>query len=72
MVITQSMKITINGEEKSFASELTITLLLEHLEIDTRKIAIEHNRQIVAKSTYTNTVINDGDQLEIVAFIGGG
>jgi thiamine biosynthesis protein ThiS len=66
------MQLTINGEIKQVSDHLSVTTLLQELGLDTRKIAVERNREIVAKSTYTNTKLTDDDQIEIVAFIGGG
>jgi thiazole synthase len=66
------MKARINGEERSFAQPMSVEALLTELGIDPRKVAVEHNREIVPKSTYAQAVVNDGDQLEVVHFIGGG
>lgn len=64
--------VTINGEEQSFAAALNADELLRSLEIDPRKVALERNLEIVPRSAYDETLIGDGDQLEIVHFIGGG
>lgn len=66
------MKVTINGEERSFSDGLTLETLLGELGIDPRKVAVERNLEIVSKSTYGETKIVDGDKLEVVHFIGGG
>ncbi len=66
------MKITVNGETKDFTQNITVSQMLDLLELDTRKIAVERNFEIVPKSTYNNVTLEDGDRLEIVAFIGGG
>lgn len=46
--------------------------LLETLGLDRRKVAVERNEAIVSRSAYDQTAIEDGDQFEIVHFIGGG
>jgi thiazole synthase len=66
------MQITINGEAKSFVATLTVEQLLGEIGLDHRKVAVELNLEIVPKSSYTETTINDGDKFEIVHFIGGG
>ncbi|MEC9346820.1 MAG: sulfur carrier protein ThiS [Pseudomonadota bacterium] len=66
------MRITVNGKERTFDDGLTVQDLVTRLRFDSRKIAVELNLEIVAKSAYARTVIEDGDQIEIVHFIGGG
>ena len=66
------MKLQINGEEREFPAILSLLDMLAQLGIDGRKVAVERNREIVPKSQYAETVLADGDQLEVVHFIGGG
>jgi thiazole synthase len=66
------MKLVINGEERSFSASMTVEALLGELGVDSRKVAVERNLEIVPKSSYAQVAVNDGDKLEIVAFIGGG
>ncbi len=66
------MQIIINGEEKEINSDISIDKLIEVLNIDSKKIAIECNLEIIPRSEYSTTIISDGDKLEIVHFIGGG
>jgi thiazole synthase len=66
------MRLTINGEVRDLATAATVQQLLAALELDARKIAIELNREIVPRSAYDQTALNDGDKVEIVHFIGGG
>ena len=66
------MRIMINGEARELADGLTVAGMLHTLGIDTRKVAVERNLEIVPKSTFSSTVIEDGDRLEVVHFIGGG
>jgi thiazole synthase len=51
---------------------MTVEALLGELGVDARKVAVERNLEIVPKSSYAQVAVNDGDRLEIVAFIGGG
>ena len=66
------MQITINGEAQSFDAALNVEQLLGQIGLDHRKVAVERNLEIVPKSRYGETVLGDGDKLEIVHFIGGG
>ena len=51
---------------------MTVGRLLDTLDIDPRRVAVEHNLTVVKKSAYDLTVINDGDEIEVVNFVGGG
>ena len=66
------MSVVINGENREISSPITVTVLLRDLGLDARKIALEHNLEIVPRSAYDKTLVSDGDRLEIVHFIGGG
>jgi thiamine biosynthesis protein ThiS len=65
------MQITINGELRE-AAPGTVQQLLETLGIDPRKIAVEHNAEILPKAAYATAAIAAGDRIEIVHFVGGG
>lgn len=64
--------VTINGDKIQLDNTLGLIDLLDQLKIESDKVAVEHNREIVPKSTFDKVSVNDGDQLEIVHFIGGG
>jgi thiazole synthase len=66
------MQVTINGENKDFAGPLTVDELLASLGLDAAKVALERNLEIVPRSAYGETLLGEGDKLEIVHFIGGG
>lgn len=66
------MKITLNGEPYELTSDATMQSLVESLQLDVRKIAIEQNQHIIQQGTYATTALNDGDTIEIINFIGGG
>ena len=66
------MKIVLNGEPYEIAGPMTLTALLARLNIDPRRVAVEHNLDVVKRSTYDSTEIQEGDQIEIVNFVGGG
>lgn len=63
--------VKINGREES-VDGMTVAEYLKGTAYDTRRIAFERNGDIVPKSSYDNTVLEDGDVIEIVSFVGGG
>jgi sulfur carrier protein len=69
---SQAMKIMLNGEPFDVAGPMSVTALLALLEIDPRRVAVEHNLTVVKRSAYDATQVRDGDQIEIVNFVGGG
>ena len=66
------MKITLNGDPFEVAGPLTLGQLLAKLEIDPRRVAVEHNLEIVKRKAYDSAVVSDGDRVEVVNFVGGG
>jgi thiamine biosynthesis protein ThiS len=65
------MNLTINGESRVVPAE-TLTALVEQLGMKPDRVAIELNRDIVPRDRWPQTPLKDGDQLEIVHFVGGG
>jgi sulfur carrier protein len=66
------LTIRLNGDSFEIAGPVTITALLARLEIDPRIVAVEHNVVVVKKQHYETTLIREGDEIEIVRFVGGG
>ena len=66
------MNITLNGEPFTVAGPLTVTDLLARLDIDPRSVAVERNFLVVKRDQYPTTTVEEGDQIEIVNFVGGG
>jgi thiamine biosynthesis protein ThiS len=66
------LKITLNGDPFEIAERLTIGTLLAHLEIDPRRVAVEHNLVVLKRALFETTEVHEGDQVEIVNFVGGG
>lgn len=66
------MKITLNGEPFELEQPLSVAELLDRLAIDPRRVAVEHNLAILKRHAYSDTVVRDGDTIEIVNFVGGG
>ena len=67
-----AMRVKINGEDHEIDDGLTLAALLESLQIRPGRVVVERNRDIVPRDSYNATLLNDGDTLEIVHFVGGG
>ena len=67
-----NVSITVNGDSRLIQSGQSVWAFLEGLELDPKKVAVERNLEIVSKSLFKDVILADGDQLEIVHFIGGG
>jgi len=64
--------ITLNGEPYDLDSPLSVADLLARLSIDPRRVAVEHNFTILKRQLFADTLVNEGDHIEIVNFVGGG
>lgn len=66
------MNVTINGEPREIPEGLTVFALLAHLELNTGRVAVERNREILPRDQWESTPVAAGDVFEIVHFVGGG
>jgi sulfur carrier protein len=66
------MKLTVNGKPVELPAGSTVTALLSHLAIEPAKVAIERNQDVIPRRTWAEAQLRDGDQIEIVTFVGGG
>ncbi|MDP2266838.1 MAG: sulfur carrier protein ThiS [Thiobacillus sp.] len=66
------IELAINGEPRTFPAPLTLTQLIESLDLAGKRIAIERNGEIVPRSRHADTTLASGDRLEIVVAVGGG
>jgi len=66
------MKLSLNGTQTEIGGNLTVAGLLRNLKIEPARVAIEVNLAIVKKCDYEKHLLNDGDRVEIVNFVGGG
>ena len=62
----------INGESRQFPASLSVAGLVETLDLQGKRVAVEKNGEIVPRSQYLETMLDDGDRLEIVVAVGGG
>jgi len=66
------MTIKLNGDPHEIPGPLSVSALLEQLDIDARRVAVELNLDVVKKSAYASSLVKEGDEVEIVNFVGGG
>lgn len=66
------IQIHVNGQARTWRSGATIADLLNDLEIKTEQVAVELNLEILDRAVFGERVLNNGDRLEILGFIGGG
>jgi thiamine biosynthesis protein ThiS len=66
------MQITVNGETRTYAKPLSLVGLLEVLGVNPKSVVVERNLQIVDRSRMESEMIQDGDSIEIIRFVGGG
>jgi len=67
-----NINVMINGKSDKIHEGTSLLTLLEQLEIDPGRVAVEHNMEIVNKGDFNNTILKDNDTLEIITFVGGG
>jgi sulfur carrier protein len=66
------MRVQVNGEPREIAAGSTIVALLSTLGLADRPVAVERNTAIVPRAQHAATVLEEGDLLEVVQFVGGG
>ncbi len=66
------MQVEINGERREIEERSTLTELVERLSLVPERLAIELNHAVVRRADWAHTTLREGDQIEIVHFVGGG
>ena len=72
MDVEESIEIRVNGEARRVPSRTSVASMISSLGLDPAKVAVERNREIVARPLLGQVQVEDGDQFEIVHFVGGG
>ena len=67
-----AVRVIINGDEKEVAAGTTVAALLRELDASPKRVAVEVNRELVTRGEYDETILAEGDRIEIVTFVGGG
>jgi len=70
--VTAPAAITLNGERRDWPRAVSVEHMLQDLTLDARLVAVELNRIVVKRSRFAETLVRDGDEVEIVSFVGGG
>jgi len=66
------MRIEVNGQPREVADGATVATLLEELSVALPQVAVELNLEVVPRARHAQTVLHDGDRLEVVTLVGGG
>jgi thiamine biosynthesis protein ThiS len=70
--VTDEVRVRVNGDDVRLPRGASVTLLLDRLKVSTPRVAVERNREILPKSSYASTLLEEGDIFEVVEFVGGG
>ena len=66
------MRIEVNGESRTVAEGATVESLLREMEVRQPHVAVEVNLEVVPRAQHAQTLLHDGDRLEVVTLVGGG
>lgn len=66
------MTIFINGVARELRGDISVSSMLDELDLPRQRVAIELNRQVVRRQDWESTPVSDGDRIEVVTFVGGG
>jgi len=66
------LRLQVNGDPRTISGPATLLDLLQHLAIDPRMVVVELNREIVRRPRLGETSLKEGDEVELVHFVGGG
>lgn len=64
--------ITVNGEKKNYPTGISVADLLKQEGLQSQRVAVEKNGEIVRRTEFETTELKEGDRIEIVHFVGGG
>lgn len=67
-----SIRLVVNGEDRQVPFSLSVADLLVDLELETGRVAVEHNCRVLKRDEFPAVILADGDRIEIVHFVGGG
>jgi sulfur carrier protein len=71
-LVAATITVRVNGDAREIPAGLTVAALLAHLDLHPRMVVVEHNLQILRREHLDETAVVEGDQLELVHFVGGG
>lgn len=70
--MSTTIELTVNGEPHSFVSGRCLSDLLEQLEVNSKQVAVEVNRQLIPRESHATCPLESGDTIEVVSLVGGG
>ncbi len=68
----RSVLINLNGDDREIPAGLTVRELLSHLDLNERLVVVERNREVLRRAQYGDVQVREGDEIELVHFVGGG
>jgi thiamine biosynthesis protein ThiS len=66
------LQIRLNGERRNLEAVVSVQTLLDQLGLDRERVAVELNRRILKRSEFERVTVENGDEVEVVTFVGGG
>jgi sulfur carrier protein len=66
------IRIVVNGQDREIATGTTVAALIADLGFGDRRVAVERNHEVVPRARHSETILVEGDRLELVTFVGGG
>ena len=66
------MEFIFNGKPRETQDSISVQEFLNQLQLDCMQVVVEHNRSIIARQRLDETLLNHGDTLEVIHFVGGG
>ena len=72
LFLSMDINVTINGKTESIAAGISLQSLLKLFGIQSERVAIEYNREIIDRNQFDALLMKEGDRLEIITFVGGG
>ena len=72
MSLDGSLSVRVNGEHRRVAGGMSVAEMVNQLGLDPQRVAVERNLEVIPRSTLSQVCVEDGDDFEIVHFVGGG
>ena len=70
--MAETIRVELNGKERDVSAGLTVSDLLDTLDLEPGLVVVERNREILTRAQYHEVAVREGDRLELVHFVGGG
>lgn len=70
--MSRALRIVLNGSERDVEPGVTLVQLIDEITRDHSRVAVERNRAIAPRTTWSDTIVSEGDEIEVVTLVGGG